>query len=372
MEHIRRRVLDVFRSWGFEYVDPPVIEYLDSLLVGTGPDMDLQTLKVVDQRSGRLLGVRADMTSQAARIDAHSLAGEGVRRLCYAGSVVHANPAAVLDTRVPFKAGAEIFGAETLAADAEVIALMLDVLRSAGVDRPVLVLGHMGIYRGLIEPMSLPPEEEQALFSAVQSKSETDIAEVLGGRPGHDMAVQLPTLMGRHGVLAEARSALSAAPPAVGRALDALEHLADLVAARCPGLELRFDVAELAGYGYHNGAVFSAYQADRGSALARGGRYDGIGAAFGRARPATGFDVSLKQLLSRGGGSESAVWVPWLEHDAQVAGDARRRRLLETLERLRAAGEIIVCAVTEQEQAPARCDRILIEADGMWTVRPLT
>jgi ATP phosphoribosyltransferase regulatory subunit len=367
LEQIRRRVLDVFRAWGFEYVDPPVIEYLDALLVGTGTDMDLQTLKVVDQRTGRMLGVRADMTSQAARIDAHSLAGEGVQRLCYAGSVVHANPASALDTRVPLKAGAEIFGADGLAADAEVIALLVDVLRAAGIDAPVLVLGHMGIYQGLLSDIELEAEARAALFSAVQGKSETDIVELLGDHPRAAMAVRLPTLMGRRPVLDEARSALAGAPAAVTRAIDALENLADLVAARCPALELRFDIAELAGYGYHNGPVFSAYQADRGKALARGGRYDGIGAAFGRARPATGFDVSLKSLLTSIAETAGAVWVPAPDGDA-----GRRQAMLAEVERLRSIDEIVVCAVSEQEPPPARCDRTLIEVDGRWTVRPLT
>ena len=366
LEVIRRRMLDVFRGWGFEYVDPPVIEYLDALLVGTGTDMDLQTLKVVDQRSGRMLGVRADMTSQAARIDAHSLPGDGVQRLCYAGPVVHANPAAPLDTRVPLKAGAEIFGAQALAADAEVIALLVDVLRSIDVQDPVLVLGHMGIYQGLIESMGLGIEAQASLFQAVQSKSETDIAELLGNRPDAGMVVRLPTLMGRRDVLAEARSALAGAPAAVSRALDSLEHLAELVSERCPDVELRFDVAELAGYGYHNGPVFSAYQANRGSALARGGRYDGIGAAFGRARPATGFDVSLKQLLAPVGASAPAIWVPW-----QQGSGPSRQTLLAELSRLRTAGEIVVCAVHQDEQPPGRCHRVLTEADGGWTVRPL-
>ncbi|HEX7035288.1 MAG TPA: ATP phosphoribosyltransferase regulatory subunit [Pseudomonadales bacterium] len=365
LERIRRRVLDVFRAWGFEYVDPPVIEYLDALLVGTGTDMDLQTLKVVDQRTGRLLGVRADMTSQAARIDAHSLPADGVQRLCYAGTVVHANPPAPLDTRVPLKAGAEIFGAGTLAADAEVIALLLEVLRANGVAAPVLVLGHMGIYHGLAEALALDDDERAALFTAVQNKSETDIAELLGSRPGAEMAVRLPTLMGRREVLNEAREALAAAPPAVAEAIDALERLADLVLARCPGVVLRFDVAELAGYGYHNGPVFSAYQADRGSALARGGRYDGIGRAFGRARPATGFDVSLKQLLAPEPDDQRAIWVPL--HDGVAA---RPPALMEELRRLREAGEIVVCAVAEDEQPPVRCDRVLVESGGSWTVQP--
>ncbi len=365
LDQVRRRVLDVFRGWGFEYVDPPIIEYLDALLVGTGNDMDLQTLKVVDQRSGRMLGVRADMTSQAARIDAHSRPAEGVQRLCYAGYVVHANPAAVFDTRVPLKAGAEIFGSESLAADAEVIALLVDVLRAAAIGAPVLVLGHVGIYQGLTASLGLDGETEQALFSAVQSKSETDIAELLGNRPGADRLVRLPTLMGRHGVLGEARQALAGAPPAVARALDALERLVELVAARCPAVELRFDLAELAGYGYHNGPVFSAYQADRGSALARGGRYDGIGAAFGRARPATGFDVSLKQLVDQPTEGEPAVWAPWLD-EAQA-----RQGLQRTVEALRAAGEIVVSAVSADDRPPPRCDRTLIQADGVWAVRPL-
>lgn len=366
LERIRRRVLDVFRAWGFEYVEPPVIEYVDSLLVGTGTDMDLQTLKVVDQRTGRLLGVRADMTSQAARIDAHSLPAEGVQRLCYAGTVVHANPSAPLDSRVPLKAGAEIFGAETLAADAEVIALLLEVLRANDVAAPVLVLGHMGIYRGLVEMLALEPGERAALFTAVQSKAETDIAELLGDRPGTAMVVRLPTLMGRREVLGEAREALAGAPPAVAEAIDALEQLADLVLARCPDVTIRFDVAELAGYGYHNGPVFSAYQADRGCALARGGRYDGIGSAFGRARPATGFDVSLKQLLVAKPDDQRAVWVPF-----QPDGTTRLPALTQALRRLREAGEIVVCAVAEDEQPPVRCDRVLVESGGAWTVRPL-
>lgn len=367
LEVVRRRVLDVFRAWGFDYVDPPVIEYLDALLVGSSADMDLQTLKTVDQRSGRLLGVRADMTAQAARIDAHSLPGAAVQRLCYAGSVVHANPAAPLDSRVPLKAGAEIFGAESASADAEVIALLLDVLRAAGVQRPVLVLGHVGIYQALTGPLGLTAEEGQALFSAVQSKSETDIAELLGDRSGAAALVRLPTLMGRDDVLHDAREVLAGAPGPVMQAIDALEDLAGLVRARCPDAELRFDLAELAGYGYHNGAVFSAYQSEHGSALARGGRYDGIGAAFGRWRAATGFDVSLKTLVPRRCAAEAAVWAPWVDGAGQ-----RRESLLTELKRLRAAGEVVVAAVSEADRPPPRCDRILSETDGVWTVAPLT
>lgn len=374
LEVVRRRVLDVFRSWGFQYVDPPIIEYLDSLLVGSGTDMDLQTLKVVDQRSGRMLGVRADMTSQAARIDAHSLPGDGVQRLCYAGCVVHANPAAALDTRVPLKAGAEIFGARSLAADAEVIALLLDVLGAVGNDAPVLVLGHVGIYNELVAPMELAAEQERALFAAVQRKSATDIAQLLSGRPGAAMVVRLPTLMGRRDVLEKARRELLTAPDpggasavALEAAIGALEELAELVLARCPEVELRFDLAELAGYGYHNGPVFSAYQPGSGSAVARGGRYDGIGAVFGRARPATGFDISLKQLPFGAARTESAIWAPWTE-----ARGTDWQGFQGYIKRLRDQGEIVVSALAESDRPPPCCDRILIQADGTWTVRPLT
>ncbi|MEQ9004947.1 MAG: ATP phosphoribosyltransferase regulatory subunit [Pseudomonadales bacterium] len=365
LERLRRQVLDVFRGWGFEYVEPPLIEYLDALLVGSGHDLDLQTLKVVDQRTGRLLGVRADMTSQAARIDAHGRPSDGVQRLCYAGSVVHANPAAVLDSRVPLKAGAEIFGSPSLSADAEVVALLVAVLETAGVAAPLLVLGHMGIYRGLVAALGLGDDEQRALFSAVQSKSESDIGEQLGDRDGAGMLVRLPTLMGRQDVLDDARQVLRPAPPAVAEALDALTELAELVAARCPGVELRFDLAELAGYGYHNGPVFSAYQADRGRAVARGGRYDGIGAVFGRGRPATGFDVSLKELVAPGGALERAIWAPW------VQGGPERRALQAALTELRSTGEIVIAAVSAEDAAPERCDRTLVATAGNWVVRPL-
>lgn len=362
LELLRRRVLDVFHAWGFEYVEPPIIEYLESLQVGSGSDLDLQTLKVIDQRTGRLLGVRADMTSQAARIDAHSLREDGVRRLCYAGTVVHANPVSVLESRVPLKAGAEIFGSRQPSADAEVVALLVETLRGAGVKRPVLVLGHMGIYQSLLSSLDLSPQQAADLFAAVQRKSETDIAELLGARAETVILERLPTLMGRHEVFTEARQALTRAPSGVMEALDALEQLASMVQERCPEAELRFDLSELAGYGYHNGPVFSAYQAEQGSAVARGGRYDGIGGAFGRSRPATGFDVNLK-LLAPDAPSGSAVWVPVA---AQAPG------FLEEVRALRLSGEVVICALSAEEVAPSSADRALEQIADGWAVRPHT
>jgi ATP phosphoribosyltransferase regulatory subunit len=371
LEQVRRQVLDVFHAWGFDYVEPPIIEYLDALLAGIGPDggrghqddLDLQTLKVVDQRSGRMLGVRADMTAQAVRIDAHSRPRDGVQRLCYAGAVVHANPAAALDSRVPIKAGAEIFGAAGPRADAEVIALLLEILEATGVAAPVLVLGHMGIYLSLVAPLELDSGTERDLFAAVQSKSEADIAEILRDHPEAHAIERLPTLMGGREVLASAEKLFEDAPAGAGAAIAALADLADEVEARCQGVTLRFDLSELAGYGYHNGPVFSAYQADRGSAIARGGRYDGIGKAFGRIRPATGFDINLTQIVADPGRS-SAVWAPWQKD----SGSAAARALAQTVKAQRAAGTRVVTALDENDAPPEDCDRQLQFADGVWNV----
>ncbi|MCZ6657810.1 MAG: ATP phosphoribosyltransferase regulatory subunit [Gammaproteobacteria bacterium] len=361
LELVRRAVLDLFHGWGFDYVEPPLIEYLDALLVAGGADLDLQTLKVVDQRSGRMLGVRADMTSQAARIDAHRIDHDGVTRLCYAGTVVYANPLAFAESRVPVKAGAEIFGSDSLAADEEVVALMVEVLRTAGVQKPLLVLGHMGIYHALTADLELNPHDAQALFEAVQSKSENDIADLLNGDASADLLVSLPRLMGSIEIVEEARATLASAPVKVQQSIDALQDLGERVQKRCPEVALRFDLAELAGYGYHNGPVFAAFHGDHGRALARGGRYDGIGAAFGRGRPATGFDVNLKQLLDVDVDDVPGVWAPWAEGQASVG-------LMRRVAELREAGYRVVCALSADQQRPPSCDAALQLEDGQWVL----
>ncbi len=362
LEGLRRKVLDVFVRWGYDYVDPPVIEYLDALLVGSGEDLDLQTLKVVDQVSGRQLGVRADMTSQAIRIDAHSRTTDGVQRLCYAGPVVFANPQIIAHTsRVPFKAGAEIFGAPGLGADSEVVQLMLEVLHVAGIDGPVLLLGHVGIYHGLVDALieagDLDPGDEPLLFRSVQRKAQTDVAALLRPSKLTDMMVALPTLMGTD--LAQAERTLAAAPGPVRQALSQLGELSDLI--EFGGSELRFDVAELTGYGYHNGPVFAVYHPEHGSALAQGGRYDGVGEVFGRARAATGFDVNLKQLLNSNGLEDGVLFAPLVE-------GAERERLSELVETLRGEGRRVRCALSQDEQAPADCAGVLELAEGEWRV----
>ena len=363
LELLRRKVLDVFVSWGFEYVEPPVIEYLESLLVGSGEDLDLQTLKVVDQVSGKQLGVRADMTSQAMRIDAHSLITDDVQRLCYAGPVVFANPQIAMTSRVPFKAGAEIFGAHSVEADAEIVGLMLETMETANIAEPVLLLGHIGIYRGLVEALLqqgvLQHEAEKELFDCVQRKSQSDIAALLPAGMLSDMMVSLPTLMGDVDVLDAAREKLSGAPASVQAAIEQLQQLINLVAPESEGV-VRVDVSELSGYGYHNGPVFAVYHPQHGQALAQGGRYDGVGGVFGRSRPATGFDVNLKTLITHNG-EPGVIFAPYVDI-------AERAALAQAVAALRAQGERVRCALSAAEQPPSGCVSTLRWADGQWHV----
>jgi ATP phosphoribosyltransferase regulatory subunit len=371
LERLRRRVLDLFATWGYQYVEPPLVEYLDSLLVGSGNDLELQTFRMVDQRSGRMLGIRADMTSQAARIDAASLRGDGAERLCYAGTVVHANPTGVLESRVPLLAGAELFGAPDVEADAEVVSLMVDALRCAGIDDPVIELGHVGLFRGIARAGEFDRSLEEALFGALQRKAKPDLEELLASaipRPREAIAravLALPDLLGDASVVGRARTAFAKLPADVRSTLDELEQLAGAVAERCDHLTLRFDLCELTGYGYHTGPVFAAYSANFGRAVARGGRYDGVGGAFGRARPATGFDVDLKRLPRGTDVANGAIWAPGLRWvDAE-----QRASLWQAIRDLRASGEPVIGALDEREEAGERCDRELVWQKNAWRVQ---
>ena len=342
--------------------------------MGSGEDLDLQTLKVVDQVSGKQLGVRADMTSQAVRIDAHSLVTDEVQRLCYAGPVVFANPQIALSSRVPYKAGAEIFGAAGLAVDAEVIELMLAVMAQADIRQPVLLLGHMGIYRGLVAELlatgGLAEADEPDLFRHLQRKSAADIRGLLArvsdpsaaAVRAAEMVAALPTIIGGLDVLDVADKTFADAPAVVTVALANLRALAERVAADHPEVSVRVDVSELSGYGYHNGPVFAVYHPEHGSSLARGGRYDGVGEAFGRPRPATGFDVDLKSLLAIEEGAD--IVFAALPHDARDIASQR-----SAIAALRAAGERVQCGLSADERAPAACKRKLSLVDGEWRVQ---
>jgi ATP phosphoribosyltransferase regulatory subunit len=371
LELLRRQILDLFDAWGYDYVVPPMIEYLDALLVGSGSDLELQTFRMVDQLSGRMLGIRADMTSQAARIDAHSLRTDATQRLCYAGTVVHANPQGVLESRVPLMAGAEIYGAAGLDADAEVISLMIEALRLAGVDWPVIELGHQGIFRAITADAGCDEALESALFEALQRKSQPDLEALLSNHQMDDrhreLFTALPDLLGSIDLLARARKLLSGLSEAE-RALDELEQLSGAVKDRCVGQELRYDLCELTGYGYHAGVVFAAYSADFGRAIARGGRYEAIGEAFGRARPATGFDLDLRRLSGAPLGVPRAVWAPALNGYS----DAQRSALWQAMTQLRQQGERVIGALAANETSADDCDRELVWRDEQWQTEILS
>ena len=302
IEALRRRILDLFFARRFELVIPPLLEYMDSLLTGTGHDLDVRTFKVVDQYSGRMMGVRADITPQVARIDAHLLNRRGVTRLCYCGSVLHTRPASAGATREPIQIGAEIYGEAGAAADLEIQRLLCDALKAAGARRARVDFGHVAVFRSLVRAGGVDAETEAALFAALQSKDVPELRARAKKLPAktRDALLLLPELYGGEEVLRVAEKRLPRLDP-LQRALKTLRALAKA----CP-LPASFDLAELRGYHYHSGVVFDAYcegasePASAAVLVARGGRYDEVGKAFGRARPATGFSIDLRSLSSLG------------------------------------------------------------------------
>jgi ATP phosphoribosyltransferase regulatory subunit len=292
IESLRRGILDLFADAGYELVIPPMLEYLDSLLTGTGRDMDLITFKLVDQLSGRMMGVRADITPQVARIDAHLLNRKGVTRLCYCGSVLHTRPAGPAATREPLQIGAEIFGHAGVASDLEVQHLLWRSLKRAGVRGARVDIGHVAVFRSIVRAAKLAPELESALFEALQRKDLPELRAMTRKLPKgvREALLLLPELYGGPEVLRVARKRLPKRP-AIARALDTLAAIA-----RACEMPASFDLAELRGYHYHSGVVFDAYCEGVVGPVARGGRYDEVGRAFGRPRPATGFSIDLREL----------------------------------------------------------------------------
>ena len=369
LDLLGRRLMDLFWSWGYDAIDPPLIEYLESLLTGTGRHLDLDTFKITDQASGRLMGVRADITPQAARIDAQVLGGEGPRRLCYLGPVLHTRADGRGGSRCPLQIGAELFGDASVGSDLEAISLMLEMLVCAGVDDLHLDLGHVGIYRALVREAGLAAADEQQLFQLLQRKAMPDLRLFLDAHPmPREVAGwlwALPDLNGPLDVMARARAALAAAGPGVAAALIELATLAERVALRYPAVTVHLDLAELRGYDYHTGVVFAAFQADRGRDLARGGRYDHVGAVFGRARPATGFSADLHVLYEAGRADPAAparaVWAPAAGEDASLEA---------AVTALRHQGERVVRALGEDNEPPSDLgiDRRLAPQDGQWRV----
>jgi len=371
IETARRRALDLFQRWGYELVITPHIEFIESLLVNAGQDLDLKTFKIIDPLSGRQMGLRADITPQVARIDAHALRRVGPSRLCYAGSVLHAKPAALSTSRSPLQIGAELYGDPSTGSDLEVISLMLEVLELAAVPDVHMDLGHVGIYRGLAQAAGLTGSAEQQLFDALQRKAMDEIADLTADvEPALALMLRsLARLCGGSDVLDEAERLLAAAPAAVRQSLADLREVASQLAMRYPALPLYFDLGELRGYHYHTGIVFAAFVPGLGQSIAQGGRYDDIGASFGRARPATGFSTDLKALVTLGDAvlteTATGIWAPY----------ANDFSLWQQMCALRKTGERVVQALPGQAleaAAQAGCDRQLVLQDSLWTLVPLS
>ncbi|MBI4195309.1 MAG: ATP phosphoribosyltransferase regulatory subunit [Betaproteobacteria bacterium] len=362
IERLRRSILDLFAVHGYQLVMPPLLEYVDSLLTGTGHDLDLQTFKLVDQLSGRMLGVRADITPQVARIDAHLLNRSGVTRLCYAGSVLRTRPDGMNRTREPQQIGAEIYGHRGIESDVGIQRLMMKALGVAGVRNAYLDLGHVAVFRSLVRRAAVAPDLESELFRAMQAKDVPGVRDLARrlDRGTREALAALPELYGGAQVLRLAQRKLPAYPEirAALRALKALsDRLHDVARIRC------FDLAELRGYHYHSGVVFAAYAEGWPNALALGGRYDEVGRAFGRARPATGFSMDLRELASAGpnGGARAGVLAPYLPRNV-----ALQRRI----EALRARGETVIEDLPGHagSRGELGCDRKLARRAGRWKV----
>ncbi len=364
-ETLRRRLLDLYACWGYELVMPPLVEFTESLLVNGNHDLDLQTCKLTDQLSGRLMGVRADITPQTARIDAHGLNREGSTRLCYAGSVLHARPKTPLASRSPIQIGCELYGVSGVDADAEVICMMLETARLAGISSVTLDIGHVALFRGLAQLAGLDSDQEQLLFDILQRKAVTELQAFVEAHVPDTATAQLllnlPDWKGDRTVLDQAQKALSLVPQAVRDAITQLQTLADILTQRVPDVSLYFDLAELRGYHYHTGAVFALYVAGCGEAIANGGRYDDFGAAFGRARPASGFSADLKHLMDLGQLPTAPANPVWVALDGSTAQ-------WQAITALRAHGECVIAGVSGEMQ-DASCDRELVLENQHYLVK---
>jgi ATP phosphoribosyltransferase regulatory subunit len=366
VEQLRRSLLDLYRSYGYELVAPPLLEFLDSLLTGTGSDLNLQTFKLVDQLSGRTLGLRADMTPQVARIDAHLLNRTGVTRLCYAGSIAHTRTPIGCTSREELQLGAEIYGHAGWEADLEALTLLLQTLQTAGLKQVYLDLSHAGILTGILADQTVSKEEIETLYGLLQSKDRSSLASWSRNlpQPVGQALMALTELSGpATDVLVKARKVLPS-NALVSDALALLEQLTNAIARVPSAPEVSIDLADLRGYQYHSGMMFTAYVDALPQPIARGGRYDHVGQAFGRARPATGFSIDLLTLagLSTDLEERSAILAPWISD----AG------LNAAIQALRAGGEIVVQLAPGDAALSAeyRLDRVLVEQGGAWKVQP--
>jgi ATP phosphoribosyltransferase regulatory subunit len=365
--------LDLYKSWGYEFVITPLIEYLDSLLVGSSHDLDLHTFKITDQLSGRMMGIRADITPQAARIDAHCLNREGPARLCYADNVLHTKPRGIMTSRVPIRIGAELYGHSGVECDIELVCLMHQTLKTIEINDIHIVLGHVGIFRTLVHEAKLKESTERELFEAVQRKAYDEIDLVLSKSVSDSglrgMLQNLTRLSGDEETLSEALTVFADAPDSVKAELKELVAIVEEVKQRIPDIVLCFDLCELRGYEYHTGIVFAAYSPNYGRAVAKGGRYDHIGEVFGRARPASGFDSDLKVL------ARLSKKVPE-KKTGILAPNIVDEKLSDFVDSLRKQGEVVITnlvnqTIDKETCEELNCDRQIVLKNNSWLVDPL-
>jgi len=373
VERLRRRLLDLYHSWGYDLVIPPLAEFTDSLLSGAGSDLDLMTFKITDQLTGRMMGVRADITPQAARMDAHSLQRNSPNRLCYAGQVLYTRARGPLESRSPIQLGVELFGEASLDADVEVMSLLVKTLSYSGLDDIHLDIGHVGIYRALEQAAGLSAEQSAELFALLQRKDaglQQWLASNVADAELAAMLAALPGLVGDASMLSQAKQVLENAPVEVLQALSEVEAVASQLAEFAPNVALFLDLSELRGYHYHTGIVFAAYTSESTVALGNGGRYDDVGEAFGRARPATGFGLDLSKLANLIEYSHSVaagVYAP------APVDSARSGEWAKEITRLRESGERVVRGFADQhvDYDELHCDRILITSDSGFKIEPV-
>jgi len=367
LEHLRREMLDMLSTWGYQLVIPPLVEYLESLNIAEGSDLSRHIFKFVDHHDGRSLGIRADMTTQVARIDASRLPNEGVNRLCYAGPVLLTRARELGGSRGPYQIGAEIYGHDGIDSDLEVMQLMLSLLKTSGQDKVFLDLGHVGVFRGLVQQAGLDRSLETALFDALQRKAKPEIKELLAplaDRKSADHLASLCDLNGDESCLEAAAASLAGASQPVLHALEELKTIATRLKQRIPGINFHFDLAELRGYRYHTGFVFAAYMSGFWQAIAQGGRYNDIGKVFGRSRPATGFSLDLRELILRSPTREVAI-------EAILAPTDDDADLSQKVNQLRMQGERVIQLLPGEETTKAQCNRQLVKSGGQWVIETI-
>jgi len=367
VEQMRRELLDLFHTWGYDMVVPPLLEFTESLLLDHSADLDIQSFKVTDQLSGRTLGLRADITAQVSRIDAHSLPREGISRLCYVGSVLHTTPSAPLVSRTPIQAGAELFGESSLAADVESIELMLNAVTALGVIEPTLDLGNVAIYRELVRMADLSVDVERDVFKALQKKSSTALVRAVSDiedQAVKDAFIALLEMHGDMGVLDCARVKLANISTAINDEIDKLVQVVDQLTQKQIDANLYIDLAELKGYRYHTGLVFSVYANGVGAPVANGGRYDTLAAEFGRERAATGFNLDLRALLPIYNYKPKTAGI-WVQHATTPA-------YVEALAKLRQRGERVVISYSDGNYDPSLgCNRRLVLKGEGYEIEPM-